>query len=413
MFAINIGLLGLGTVGRGVYDIINNHWGTAFQNGDADIKITKILVSDLTKDRGKDLDYSLLTLNADDILLDENIDIVVAVLGGSEPELSYVLKAMENNKSVVTANKQIVSENMELLFQTAQQNEVSFMFEASVGGGIPIIETMLQLLKINKVDMITGILNGTMNFILSQMSEFGTSFEEALKKAQELGFAEADPTADVMGFDVSRKLSILSSLAFSHIIKDEDIYKRGIVDVSAKDIEVLKNSGYIVKFVAHSFIKDGKYYASAEPAIIKENTHLSSVNDEYNVVILNGNIIGELVISGKGAGKNPTANAVVGDILYMMNQKSSDREINFSAALPAGGTEKITGRYYIRTTVHNDEQFDTVYDCVDRYILKKDTAYEDGVLYFFTEEIASPIAQQIENELRPVVDNIFYARIIE
>ena len=184
MFVIKIGLLGLGTVGRGVYNIINNEKGYYFQTEDNAPQIVKILVTDTKKDRGSELDYSLLTTDPDDILLDNSIDIVVAVMGGSEPELKYVLRALNNKKHVVTANKQIISDHMALLLQTAKENNVSLMFEASVGGGIPIIDTMQQLLKINRINSVTGILNGTTNFILSQMSQHRASFAEALKTAR-------------------------------------------------------------------------------------------------------------------------------------------------------------------------------------------------------------------------------------
>jgi homoserine dehydrogenase len=286
------------------------------------------------------------------------------------------------------------------------------LFEASVGGGIPIIDTMQQLLKINKIDRITGILNGTTNFILSQMSQNGYSFDDVLKLAQRMGFAEADPTADIMGYDVSRKLAILSSLAFNHIIKDEDIYKRGIVGIDARDIDMIQNNGYVIKYVAQSIMKDGNYYACVEPALIKEQTELATVNNEFNVIVLNGNIIGEIRISGKGAGRNPTANAVVGDIIYIMEHKPPV-ENNFDNPITSKGTDIFKGGYYFRIKVDNNDQFVSVFDCIDKYVKKKDILYEDGNLYFFTEEISSPTALVIKREIKLFTDKLFFVRIIE
>lgn len=412
MFVIKIGLLGLGTVGRGVYNIINNEKGYYFQTEADAPQITKILVKDADKDRGGDLDYSLLTTDPDDILLDNTIDIVVAVMGGGEPELKYVLRALNNKKHVVTANKQIISDNMALLLSTAKENNVSLMFEASVGGGIPIIDTMQQLLKINRINNVTGILNGTTNFILSQMSQYHSSFEDALKIAQQMGFAEADPAADVMGFDVSRKLSILSSLAYNHIIKDEDIYKRGITSIAAADIEMTRMNGYVLKYVAESFLKGDKYYAAVAPALIKESTELAVVNNEYNVIILNGNIIGEIKVSGKGAGQNPTANAVVGDIIYVLEKKASI-DADFSNPISNGGIDAFRGKYYFRFRIETGEQFSAVFDSVDKYVEKKDIIYQKGNLFFFTEEITSSTALKIENETNKICENIFFARVME
>ncbi|MEL7569448.1 MAG: homoserine dehydrogenase [Eubacteriaceae bacterium] len=412
VFYIKIGLLGLGTVGRGVYEIINNEKGSLFKNNAGTVQIVKILVHDLSKDRGTGLDYSLLTSNPDDILLNNDIDLVVAVMGGSEPEYGYVLKALNNKKHVVTANKQIISEHMDILLKTARENNVSILFEGSVGGGIPIIDTMQQLLKINKINRITGILNGTTNFILSQMSQNGSSFNDVLALAQKLGFAEADPTADIMGFDVSRKISILSSLAYNHIIKDDEIYKRGITGIEACDIDMIKNNGYVIKYVAQSVLSGDKYYISVEPALIKADTELATVNNEFNVIILDGNIIGEIRISGKGAGRNPTANAVVGDIIYIMENKAPI-ENNFESPVVSNGIDIFRGRYYFRVKINNNKQFRAAFDCIDKYVRKKDVLFEDENLYFFTEEITEPTALKIENEIKNICDELFFARIIE
>jgi homoserine dehydrogenase len=412
VFLIKIGLLGLGTVGRGVYEIINNEQGNIFKNKAGHAQIIKILVNDITKDRGEGIDYSLLTSNPDDILLNNDIDVVVAVLGGCEPEYSYVLKALNNKKHVVTANKQIISEHLDTLLKTAKSNGVSILFEGSVGGGIPIIDTMQQLLKINKINCITGILNGTTNFILSQMSQNHSTFAEVLKTAQNLGFAEADPTADVMGYDVSRKLSILSSLAYDYIIKDEDIYKRGITQIDACDIEMIQNNGYAIKYVAQSVLKDNKYYTSVEPALICAENELATVNNEFNVIILDGNIIGEIRISGKGAGQNPTANAVVGDIIYIMEKKPQAKNM-FTSQISSGGIKFFKGRYYFRIKIASNAQFCNAFDIIDKYVLQKDTLYEHGNLFFFTQEIPATTALNIQHEIKLTNENIFFARIIE
>lgn len=408
---LKIGLLGLGTVGTGVYEIINHQKGNYFASSKERAIITKVLVNDINKSRSINIPPDLLTNDFNEILNDEDIQVVIAVMGGMEPEYSYMLAAMEKGKHVITANKAVVSEHMDILLKTAQSNNVSFLFEASVGGGVPIINSLNQTLRINEINEIKGILNGTTNFILSKMTYEGWDFDFTLKTAQKLGFAEADPTADVDGFDVSRKLSILSSMAFGAHINDDMIYKRGIKDVTRFDIDMFKNLGYVLKYLAHSKLENDTYYMTVEPILLTTKDLMSNVNEEFNIISINGNIIGELNFYGKGAGKDATANSVVGDLLYIINSEFKKIEIQLDKNLKNGGISGFKGNYYLRADVKDHDEFSLVLDIIDEYSIKKKMEFSGKKLYIITEEMNAETFNELAGKIKSANINNFYARI--
>ncbi|QSX08972.1 homoserine dehydrogenase [Alkalibacter rhizosphaerae] len=409
---MKIALLGMGTVGSGVYEIINEEKGNYFAKAQEKITIKKVLVRDKGKKRNDFIDEEILTESFDEILNDEEINAVIFAMGGLEPEFTFMKRSMEKGKHVITANKAVVSEYFEELLNLAKKHNVMFLFEASVGGGIPIITSLKGTLQINQIDEIKGILNGTTNYILSKMSSEGKAFADVLQQAQEMGFAEADPSADVDGFDVSRKLAILSSIAFGSHIKDEDIYKRGIRDVGKEDMEMFSNLGYILKFLAHSKRMDGTYSASVEPVLLSNKDIMSNVNEEFNIVSIKGNIIGELQFYGKGAGKNPTANAVVGDLLYIMNNQNSRESIDLSQHLTNKGLGAFNGKYYLRISLKDHPTFTAVLDLVDEVSKIKKMMVEKNNVFVITEELDAAVVNSLVDRLRSMGTSVFYARIL-
>lgn len=313
---IKIGLLGMGNIGTGTYKTLEmNHEHIKEVTG-IDFEITKILELDTERDRGVNVNKDQFTQNPDDIFLDDDIDIVIELLGGLQPATDFMLKAMENGKHVVTANKAAVAESYEELTETAEKNKVMFKFEASVAGGIPILNALTTALLANEYEEIIGIMNGTTNYILSKMTSEGASYEDVLKEAQKKGFAEADPTADVEGEDVANKLSILMSLIFKKRIKPQDIPTKGITDITLKDIEDAEKDDCVIKLVATAYKdENGEVDCFIQPTLLNKHHPLASVENEFNAVFVKGNAVDELMFYGKGAGPLPTGSAVMGDVI--------------------------------------------------------------------------------------------------
>lgn len=312
---IKIGLLGLGTVGRGVYRILHENQQNLEQRVGRKLEIKKILVRSLDKDRGLELPEEMLTTKLSDITNDPEIKIVVEVLGGIHPTLDYVLEALNHGKSVVTANKDMVAEHGQRLFEAAQRNNCDLLFEASVAGGIPIIRTLKQSLAGNTIEEVFGIINGTTNYMLTKMSQEGCDFADVLKEAQAKGYAESDPTADVGGFDAGRKIAILASIAFNTRIPLSRVYTEGITKITAGDIAYANELGYIVKLLGVAKNRTEGIEVRVHPTFIPKDHPLASVGDVYNAVFVRGNAVGETMFYGKGAGELPTASAVVADIM--------------------------------------------------------------------------------------------------
>ncbi|MDR2771598.1 MAG: homoserine dehydrogenase [Clostridiales Family XIII bacterium] len=315
MKQIRIGLLGMGNIGTGTYKTLEMNKAHIMAGTGLDLAITRILEKDLARKRDVTVAPEQFTQEAADILEAPDIDIVIELLGGIEPATGFMLTAMQNGKHVVTANKAAVAANYDKLLNTARANRVMFRFEASVGGGIPILNALTAALIANEYEEIRGILNGTTNYILTQMAEGGLSYEQALKSAQAQGFAEADPTADVEGHDVANKLSILISLAFGKRVPPETIPTVGITGITMRDIENASAQGGKLKLIALARKKGGDIEYSVGPTFVANAHPLAGVNNEFNAIFVKGNAVGELMFYGKGAGPLPTGSAVMGDVI--------------------------------------------------------------------------------------------------
>ena len=310
---INIAVLGYGTIGSGVVEVLRINGDSIFKRAGDEINVKYVL--DLKEFPGDPI-MDILVHDADIILDDPEVKIVVEVMGGVEPAYSFVKKALLNGKSVVTSNKELVAKHGAELLDLAKEKNLNFLFEASVGGGIPIIRPLNQSLTADEIVEITGILNGTTNYILSKMSEEDIDFETALKNAQALGYAERDPSADVDGHDACRKIAILSSLAYGMQVDFEDIYTEGISHITDIDIQYAKALKARIKLFASSIRdEDESVYAMVAPVMIRADHPLYSVNDVFNGIYVKGNVIGDVMFYGSGAGKLPTASAVVADVV--------------------------------------------------------------------------------------------------
>jgi homoserine dehydrogenase len=312
---ISIGLLGFGTVGSGVAKIIQQHQDDLQHKLGAQVAIRKVLVRDAGKDRFSDLDPNVFTTDIEEILNDSSLDIIVEVMGGMEGAKSAMEQALKSGKQVVTANKDVMAEYGHELLKLADDEKCDLFYEASVAGGIPIIRTLEDGLASDRISSMMGIVNGTTNFILTKMKQEKKSYEDALAEATRLGFAEADPTADVGGLDAARKMVILSSLAFSTEVNLGDVHIRGMETIKDGDVEMGDKLGYTMKMVGSSTKDEDGIDVSVEP-IFLANTHpLAAVNNEFNAVYIYGDAVGETMLYGPGAGSLPTATSVVSDII--------------------------------------------------------------------------------------------------
>ena len=312
---IKFGLLGSGTVGTGVIRVLQENAREIEERIGAPLELKKVLVRDLGKKRPQ-LEGIAVTDNIEEIIGDEEISIIVEVMGGIHPAREYMLKAMEAGKSVVTANKEVVAQFGKDMFETAEKQDVDFLFEASVGGGIPIITPLKQCLTANKLTEVMGIVNGTTNYMLTKMAECGADYESVLKEAQEKGYAEANPSADVDGLDAARKAAILASLAFNTRIQLEDVSVEGITKITPMDIEYASELGYVVKLLAVGKDAGEKGVdVRVHPVFLPKEHPLASVRGVFNAIFVRGNAIGEAMFYGPGAGSLPTASAVVSDVI--------------------------------------------------------------------------------------------------
>ena len=315
MKKISIGLIGLGNIGTGVVKLLQQNEKLITQKLGTRLVLKKIADINITSPRGIKIDRSLLTKDARDILNDPDISIVIELMGGYEPARTFVLEAIQNGKHVVTANKAMLATYGNEIFPAAQHRGVDVGFEASVGGTIPIIKTLKEALVANKINSIVGIMNGTCNFILTKMTDEGKPFDVVLKEAQDLGFAEADPTFDIEGIDTSHKMAIVLSLAYGKKVNLKKIYLEGITKISALDIAFAKELGYRIKLLAIGMLKGEAVEARIHPTMIESEHLLANVNRNYNAFHLVGDASGPVFLFGQGAGMMPTASAVFSDII--------------------------------------------------------------------------------------------------
>ncbi len=325
MDKISIGLLGLGTVGGGVYQLLQRDNEAINRRLGAELVVEKILVSDLKKARNHEIDKSLLTADPKDVIDNEEIDIVVELIGGTKVAKELVEAALKKGKSVVTANKELIANHGSEIFDLAESAGVEIDFEASVAGGIPIIGPLKDSLVGNKIVKIMGIVNGTTNYILSKMSE-GDEYDHVLAEAQELGYAERDPSADVSGDDAGAKIAILSSIAFNSRVTPKEVYTEGITSVSLNDIMYAYELGYAIKLVALAKKRGDELDVRVHPTMISLDHPLAKVDDVYNAIFVVGDAVGELMFFGKGAGDMPTASAVVGDIFKVAGNLKKEKK---------------------------------------------------------------------------------------
>lgn len=317
---IGVGIIGLGTVGTGTYKILTEHRSLIQEKTGLDIKVVGVAETDPRKIKGKGIARGLTTSDALKVLNDPRIDIVVELIGGIRPAYDYIIQALEKKKWVVTANKALLAERGDKLFQVAEKNQCEIGFEASVCGGIPVIRAIRDGLIGNRITYMLGILNGTSNYILTKMTDERISFGNALRDAQQLGFAEKDPTFDIEGIDAAHKLSILVRLAFSYPIRMADIITGGISRIEPIDIDSAKEFGYRIKLLAVAKDDDGLIEARVEPAMLPLAHPMSNVHGVYNAVYVVGDNVGPNLFYGRGAGSAPTGSAVVSDIIDMAHR---------------------------------------------------------------------------------------------
>lgn len=314
---IKAGLLGLGTVGSGVYKLLERQKDELEKKTGAFLQIAGILVHNTSKKR-EGVDENLLTDNYRDLTENEEISVIIEVMGGIEPAKTIILEAMRAGKSVVTANKDLIAVHGAELYEAAAENGVDFLFEAAVAGGIPIIRPLKQCLAGNEISDVVGIVNGTTNYILTRMFEDNMEFQEALNQATELGYAEADPTADIQGLDAGRKVAILASTAFHSRVVFDDVYTEGITKITARDIKYAKEFDSVIKLLGIARQRDGQIEVAVYPMLISRDHPLATVRDSFNAVFVHGDAVDDVMFYGRGAGEFPTASAVVGDVIDIM-----------------------------------------------------------------------------------------------
>ena len=351
MDKLKVGIIGLGTVGSGVYKTL--------QSMDS-IEIVKVAVKNINKKRSVNIPPSMLTDNPYEIVNDPSIDVVVELIGGVEPAYDYLEKAIKNGKHIVTANKELLAKRGEDIFNLAEKYNRVILYEAAIAGGIPIIMPVKTILAGNRINKIHAILNGTTNYILTKMDTEGASYEEVLKEAQALGYAETDPTGDVEGFDAAYKITTLATIAFKKKIKLENVYREGITKIRKEDMKEANEFGYKIKLIATASIDENDNAdVRVHPMLISKDTTLAHIDYVTNAVELNGFPIGKVVLSGPGAGEFPTASSVVGDILAIAAEFGKSDYIlpmmrcNHSTKAKPVKIEDTYNKYYISITAPN------------------------------------------------------------
>lgn len=408
---IKVGLLGLGTVGSGVYEILRDKSNSLKKATGKSVQITKILDRDKGKIKEFGLAEGVLTDDPDSILNDPEIDVIVEVLGGIEVPLDFIRRALKSGKHVVTANKAVISPYFEELHKLADEHGVGLLYEASVAGGVPIIRELKSILNINDVHNIKGILNGTTNFIMSKMYDENLSFEEALQEAHDKGYAEADPTDDIEGFDAARKISILASIAFGTHVAFDNVACRGITSVSDQDIKNFKEMHLAPKLVGSAVMKNGECSASVEPVLVDSDSPFASVKDAFNSVSITGDIVDELQLYGRGAGKNPTANAVVTDIIDILIGNYKSYKFTNDSSIKISGSKLFEGNYYLRISEKVVSAKDEILKVVDSFGFHYTVTHDEHDLIIYTNKLNSEVMDSLIEKLNLPLESLCYLRV--
>jgi len=359
MGSIKVGLLGFGTIGTGVVRVFQQNAELLEKRLGQPVELVRIVDLDLTSDRGVQVAEGLLTSDVEAVLQDPEIDIVIELIGGYEPAKSFILKAINNGKHIVTANKALMAVHGQEILAAASEKEVQVMFEAAVGGGIPIISAIKENLCANRFSNVLGILNGTCNFILTKMTQEGLDFAPVLQEAQQLGYAEADPTFDIEGVDTAHKIALLAALCFGTRVDFSQVYTEGITNVDGIDIQFATQMGYKIKLLAIGKNDDEQIEVRVHPTMIPNSYQLAEVDGVFNAVRLSGNFLGPAMFYGSGAGMDATASAVMGDVMAIARDIRAGARMGApimgycadrTAALPIKAMSELVSRYYLRFT---------------------------------------------------------------
>lgn len=416
MNEIKAGLLGLGTIGTGVAKLLMTNADLIEAKVGARITLKKIADLDITTDRGIELPEGILTTNADEVLTDPEISVVIELIGGYEPAKRFVLKAIENGKHVVTANKALLALHGDEIYPAAARKGVEVLFEAAVGGGIPVISAIRGNMAANNFSTVFGILNGTCNYILTRMTKEGIDFADVLKKAQELGYAEADPTFDIEGVDTAHKLALLVSLCFGTRVTFSDIHTEGISSLSSVDISFARDFGYKIKLLAIGKRDGDRVEARVHPTMIPVNNPLADVDGAFNAIRLAGDFIGPVMFYGRGAGMDATASAVVGDIIEVARNLMAgigrrcaplgfrDDAVATLALKPMG---EIESKYYIRfSAVDRPGVLARISGVLGRYNISIESMVQSARMAGEEVPIVIMTHEALERDVRKALDEI-------
>ena len=367
---IKAALLGFGTVGTGVYKVLKNQEKEMSAKIGCKVEIKKILVRNIEKAAAKIEDASLLTSQWDEIINDPEIEIVIELMGGINPAKEYILSALKAGKHVVSANKDLIAVHGHELLDAAHESKVDFLFEAAVAGGIPIIRPLKQCLAGNHMTEVMGIVNGTTNFILTKMTQEGMEFKDALALATELGYAEADPTADIEGLDAGRKVAIMASIAFHSRVVFADVYTEGITKITPEDMEYAREMGRSIKLLGTSKkLGDDSFYALVAPFLVGQENPLYSVNGVFNSIFVHGNMLGDAMFYGSGAGKLPTASAVAADVVEAAKHLHDTIPNNWSnEEMTLMEPDSVEGRFFVRVKDTSLDEVDKAFGKVEAVI---------------------------------------------
>ena len=402
---VNVGLIGLGTVGSGVVKVLKDFDG---------INIKRIAVKNINKKRNIDnFDTSVLTTDPFEVVNDKDIDIVVEVIGGIDPAYELLVTAVNNGKHIVTANKELLAKKGEPLFKLAKEKNVAILYEAAIAGGIPIIMPIKTTLAGNKINKIEAILNGTTNYILTKMEKDGVSYETVLKEAQELGYAETDPTGDVEGFDSAYKIATLATIALNRRVDINKIYREGITKISANDMKFAKELGYKIKLIALALLLDNdKVDVRVHPMLVPVRDCLASINGVTNSVVLEGFPVGRVMMAGPGAGEFPTASSVVGDILAIVRSLGSDKllpmmECNHDITAEQLDIKDTVNKYYISITALNTPGvIGSIGEICGRHSISLASVLQKGIDKENTAEIVIITEQSKESNINKAIEEL-------